>query len=348
MKILGLETSCDETGAAIVKDGKEILSSVVTSSESLHQRFGGIIPEQAAREQLKFLIPVLDQTLKEASLPVTQIDAIAVTYGPGLIGSLIIGVETAKTLSFALKKPLIPVNHILSHIYANCLEQKAKIPFPVLALVASGGHTDLFLMQTHGKLKPLGMTRDDAAGECFDKTARLLGLGYPGGPAIEKISAQINSHVSINKNSFRLPRPMTNEDNFDFSFSGLKTAVLALVKKQKFINRRLQGLIASEIQEAITDVLVKKTLKASQVFKVKAVLIGGGVAANQRLKAKFINAAAKQQLTTSQKRKLFIPKPKFCTDNAAAVAAAAFYQNQSTPWKDLKTDPSLSLKTTTS
>jgi N6-L-threonylcarbamoyladenine synthase len=354
MKILGIETSCDETAAAVVEDGKKILSSVVTSSENLHKRFGGIIPEQAAREQLKVIIPIIDQALGEAKLGPAQLDTIAVTYGPGLIGSLIVGVEAAKTLSFSLTKPLIPVNHLLGHIYANFL-QPTKIPLPAICLVVSGGHTDLLLMKAEGRnprsltesqdigmdkkhrFTLLGSTRDDAAGECLDKTARVLGLGYPGGPEIEKASAQLTAKSYKLKADFKLPRPMMHEDNFDFSFSGLKTAVLDLVKKSGTITEAKRNTIAYEIQEAITEVLVTKTLRAAEEYHVKSILVGGGVAANSRLREKFQLAI----IHYSSSIKFFVPLKNLCTDNGAVIAATAFYQNQPIYWRNLKPIPSL-------
>jgi len=370
MLILGIETSCDETSAAIVEDGKRVLSNVVTSSEKLQQYFGGIIPEQAAREQLKCIIPVLDQALREAfpeekdltmkqfnNLAMKNIDAIAVTHGPGLIGSLIVGVETAKTLSFALQKPLIPINHLLGHVYANFLDfspghserirgnlggVEESLPLlPAICLVASGGHTDLLLMKPNHAFKWLGGTRDDAAGECFDKCARLLDLGYPGGPAIEQTAKNTKYEI-------HLPRPMIHEDNFDFSFSGLKTAVLTLVKnkqaKKQFNHLTMEQfahIVAYEIQEAITDVLIEKTLKAGQKYKVKSILIGGGVAANARLREKFKTTMRQCSNVTM---KLFIPDKKLCTDNATVIAATAFYQNHPVNWRNLKPDPSLHFK----
>lgn len=355
MIILGIESSCDETAAAIVENGTKILSNVVASSIEIHKKYGGIIPEQAAREQLKFIIPVIQEAIKQAFhlsiYPSTHlsIDAISVTIGPGLIGSLLIGLETAKTLSFAWKKPIIPVNHLIAHIYANFLHypclagrQASSINFPALCLIVSGGHTELVLMKNPSQFQWIAGTRDDAAGECFDKCSRLLGLGYPGGPAIEKAAKKITlSTISNQQLAIKLPRPMINEDNFDFSFSGLKTAVLNLTKKNRpsyILNHK--SLIAYEIQEAITDVLVVKTLKAAKKLKVKSILIGGGVAANQRLRDKFLFAI--QQLINAP-IKLFIPEKKFCTDNAATIASTAFYNYQPVSWQKLKPNPSLTI-----
>jgi len=322
MKILGIETSCDETAAAIVENGTKILTNVVASSVEFHQKTGGIIPEVAAREQLRCLIPVIKEALSSI-----KIDALAVTVGPGLIGSLLVGVETAKTLASVWQKPIIPINHLQAHLYANWLISPRKKPkFPALGLVASGGHTDLILMKNHSQIKWLGGTRDDAAGECFDKCARLLGLGYPGGPAISAVAKKFPKGI-------KLPRPMLYEDNFDFSFSGLKTAVLAEVKKQKNIN---PALLADEIQEAITDVLVAKTKKAARKYKVASILLSGGVTANPRLREKSKLAFNHPQL--------FIPPPKLCTDNATFVASCVYFNYQSVPWQKIQADPSLGIE----
>lgn len=317
MRILGIETSCDETAAAVVKDGIKILSNVVASSVEIHQKTGGIIPEVAAREQVRCIIPVIKEALT------SKIDAIAVTIGPGLIGSLLVGIETAKTLAYVWKKPIIPVNHLQAHLYANWLENK-KPQFPTIGLVVSGGHTDLVLMKDHGKLKWLGGTRDDAAGECFDKTARLLGLGYPGGPAIEKTAQKGNPQA------FDLPRPMIKQKNFDFSFAGLKTAVLRVTKEQKTKIKKED--LAASIQQAIIDVLVEKTVRAAEKYKVKSVLLAGGVAANRKLREKM-----KLEIN------LFVPPPKLCTDNATYVASCAYFNYQPISWQKIKADPGLSI-----
>lgn len=329
MIILGIETSCDETAAALVENGLKVLSSVVASSEEIHKKYGGIVPEQAAREQVKCIIPIIQEAIQKGGSKRENIDALAVTIGPGLIGSLLVGVETAKTLSLVWNKPIIPVNHLMAHIYANFIQKKSTIKFPSLCLIVSGGHTELVLMKNHGKFKWIAGTRDDAAGECFDKCARLLGLGYPGGPEIEKAAQKAK------QSTIKLPRPMINENNFDFSFSGLKTAVLYRLKKEKPINHSW----AAEIQEAITDILVEKTLRAAKKFKVKSILIGGGVAANQRLRKKFQSSI----LDLGPSIKLFIPDKKLCTDNAAVIASAAFFNYQPVPWSKIKPNPSLEI-----
>lgn len=333
MTILGIETSCDETAAAVVEDGTRIASNVVASSQAMHAKYGGIIPDQAAREQVKSIIPVIKEAL------VADVDAIAVTVGPGLIGSLLVGVETAKTLSLALNKPIIPVNHLVGHIYANFIlsEVEGSRPpeFHAIVLLVSGGHTELILMKDHGKFKPLGNTRDDAAGECFDKCARLLDLGYPGGPAVEAAASKLK--VKSERLKIKLPRPMMNDDSFDFSFSGLKTAVANEVKKTNQLSSSPANLLAYKLQEAVTDVLVSKTLKAAEKYSPKSILLAGGVAANLRLREKLNKAVSSQQLAVS----VHIPPINLCTDNAAYIASAAFFNYHPVPWEKINADPSL-------
>jgi N6-L-threonylcarbamoyladenine synthase len=342
MRILGIETSCDETAASVVENGIKILSNVIASSSDLHTKTGGIIPEEAARQQIISITPVVDQALSEAfgKNDPSQIDAIAVTYGPGLIGSLLVGVETAKTLSFVWKKPLIPVNHLVGHVYANWLSENVKPEFPALALVVSGGHTDLVLMSGHGKFKWIGGTRDDAAGEAFDKTARLIGLPYPGGPAISnEASKYLKSSQPSERNTLtKFPRPMIEKDNFEWSFSGLKTAVLREFNSDSNKNFEV-SYFSAEIQEAIVDVLVHKTLKAVSKFKPKSLLLAGGVVANARLRDKFSSEIKKSKLDIS----LFIPPPKLCTDNAAYIASCAYFNNNPLNWDQLVSNPQLSI-----
>ncbi|OGG21966.1 tRNA (adenosine(37)-N6)-threonylcarbamoyltransferase complex transferase subunit TsaD [Candidatus Gottesmanbacteria bacterium RIFCSPHIGHO2_02_FULL_40_13] len=351
MKILAIETSCDETAAAVVVDGRQILSNIVASSMPLHKKTGGIIPEIAARKQLEFILPVIEKALRQAKLkpnihmPVPRtlfddIDLIAVTTGPGLIGSLLIGVETAKTLSLSISKPLVGVNHIHAHLYANWLNSSNQPGFPAIGLVVSGGHTELFLLTSHENIKWLGGTRDDAAGEAFDKTARLLGLGYPGGPAVSAAAEKFQISNSKFQNKIKLPRPMINSNDLDFSFSGLKTAVIREINKLKTMkqwNNEAMVQLAYEIQESITDVLVKKTLQASQQYNVKSIIIGGGVAANKRLTEKFHLAIRNLELEIN----LHIPPPALCTDNAAYIASFAFYHQKQIRWQELKADPQL-------
>lgn len=336
MIILGIETSCDETAAAIVENGNKILSNVVASSIEFHQKTGGIIPEIAAREQVKCIIPVIQKAIENCRLKISDLDGIAVTSGPGLIGSLLVGVETAKTLAYTWQKPLIPVNHLQAHLYANWLIPEIEIPkFPAIGFVVSGGHTDLILMKNHGKIKWLGGTRDDAAGECFDKCARLLKLGYPGGPAISQAAKEFNPKKIDAK--IKLPRPMIKDDNFDFSFSGLKTAVLNKVKEQEKEKIKINiSQFAYEIQEAITDVLLAKTLRAIKKHRVKSIILAGGVTANPCLREKF-----KSSILNS---KLFIPPPNLCTDNATFIATNAFFCYQPVPWQKVKADSSLEIE----
>jgi len=335
MKILGIETSCDETAAAVVEDGTKILSNAVATSAEMHAKTGGVIPEEAARQQVRSIIPVIGEALDSAKLSLETIDKIAVTVGPGLIGSLLVGVETAKTLAHLYQKPVIPVNHLLAHIYANWLG--GKIPsFPALALVVSGGHTDLVLISDHGKIEWIGGTRDDAAGEAFDKTARLLGLPYPGGPQIsalaEKFRAKNPNHI------YELfPRPMIREKNFDFSFSGLKTAVIKEVAKT--VGQIPKEQLAAEVQEAITDVLVEKTLLAVVKFRPQSLLLAGGVAANLRLREKFESEIKSRGI----KIDFFVPPPKLCTDNAAYIAAFAFFNSNPTIWEKIQSNPELTI-----
>lgn len=361
MRILGIESSCDETAASVVENGTKILSNVIASSSEIHTKTGGIIPENAARQQIISIVPVIEQSLKQAfrkkDLHKYQIDAIGVTYGPGLVGSLLVGVETAKTLSYLWNKPLIPVNHLVGHIYANWLlpkpeprnsrtkelknnkaEDLKQMPkFPALALVVSGGHTDLVLMKGHGKISWIGGTRDDAAGEAFDKTARLLGLPYPGGPSISASGAKFKvPNLKYKMNMF--PRPMINKHGFDWSFSGLKTAVLRMLNENP-VNNNIVNRYSAEIQEAIVDVLINKTLKAVDKYKPKSLLLAGGVASNTRLREKFMTEIENRKL----KIDFWVPPPKLCTDNAAYIASCAYFNNKHIEWNRLSANPQLSI-----
>jgi N6-L-threonylcarbamoyladenine synthase len=336
MLILGIESSCDETGAAIIeginKSSKvKLLSNTLASSLVLHSKTGGIIPESAAREQVKYIIPVIKETLEKAKLSMNEIDAIAVTYGPGLIGSLLVGVETAKALALSFDKPIIPVNHLLGHIYANFIEEDQKdIEFPAVSLIVSGGHTDLLLIESHGKIKWLGGTRDDAAGEALDKIGRILGLPYPGGPHIEKVAKTGDPKV------FNFPRPLIGSPDFDFSFSGLKTAVFRESGKVD-LNDKTVSDISAAVQNVILDVLITKTIRAAEKYSAKSVLLGGGVAANQKLRDEFSNRI--QSLDANMK--LFVPSRVLCTDNGAMIAACAFYNYQDVNWRNIDANPSL-------
>ncbi|MBI4096720.1 MAG: tRNA (adenosine(37)-N6)-threonylcarbamoyltransferase complex transferase subunit TsaD [Candidatus Levybacteria bacterium] len=340
MKILAIETSCDETGAAVVSKNLQenyvkVLSNIITSSLVLHAKTGGIIPDIAAREQLKFIIPVIEKSIENCKLKIANLDAIAVTVGPGLIGSLLIGVETTKTLSYLWNKPIIPVNHLLGHIYANFIRtinhKPSTINFPALCLLVSGGHTDLILLKSHSEFKWLGGTLDDAAGEAFDKIGRLLSLPYPGGPAIEKYSKR----GTVGR--FTFPSPMIYSKDFNFSFSGLKAAVTRDVKKIKNMDEQTKADIAISVQEAITGVLVKKTINAAKKYSVKSILLGGGVAANQNLQ----NELKLQIENCKLKIAFFAPEKSLCTDNAAMIGAYAAFHYKPAQWKNITADPEL-------
>lgn len=345
MTILSIETSCDETAIAILKKNKgfKILSNIVASQAKIHEKYGGVYPTLAKREHQKNLPIVLEKALKKAKRP--KIDAIAVTVGPGLEPCLWVGVNFAKALGFFWELPIIPVNHLEAHIFANFLNtkfgsrtsEKYQI-FPAICLIVSGGHTQLILMKDFGKYKILGETRDDAAGECFDKTARILGLGYPGGPAIEQQAKKCTGPTCAT-----LPRPMINQKNYDFSFSGLKTAVLYDFKKRSSKARRSEKYIkemAHEIQQAIIDVLIKKTIKAAKDYKAKTIILGGGVAANKELR-KQLQEKIKKELPNTYYLK---PNTLFCTDNAAMIGVTAFYHlNETRNWKEIEANANLRL-----
>jgi N6-L-threonylcarbamoyladenine synthase len=340
MIILGIETSCDETSAGIIKGDKDngkvdLLSNVVSSSLSLHAKTGGIIPEVAAREQVKYIIPTIEKAMEVLKNPRKEIDAIAVTIGPGLIGSLLVGVETARTIAYVWNKPITIVNHLFGHIYANWIKSadEKQIEFPALALIISGGHTDLVLIKKHKDIMWLGGTRDDAAGEAFDKCARLLNLPYPGGPQIEKMAENVRNDF------YHFPRPMIDSKDFDFSFSGLKSAVLREVEKIGVNNLTHENIenISYSLQIAIFDVLIKKTIKAGLEFGVKSIVLGGGVASNQALARYFENYIKRNKLDI----KLFIPSKSLCTDNGAMIAAAGFFNYKEVPWQKVTANPEL-------
>ena len=324
MNILGIETSCDETAIAVVKNGTNILSNVIASSQELQKQYGGVYPEMAARKQAEVIIPVLDTAINNYGSSIETIDCIAVTNRPGLIGSLLIGVEMAKTLSYTLNKPLIPVDHVKAHLYANWLDGKSP-QFPALCLIVSGGHTNLMLMKNHGIFTLLGQTQDDAAGEAFDKTGRLLGLFYPAGPLIEKLSK------NGDPKAFDLPRGMIGSKDYNFSFSGFKTAVLRETKKIETIDPQTKADLAASIQEAIIDVLVKKTIKAALEYKPKSIIVSGGVAANSRLRGKMKEAIKVNDSSID----LYIPPIKLCTDNGAVIASYAYFNNHPVSWKNI-------------
>lgn len=310
--ILGIETSCDETSAAVVANGRAVLSNIVSSQVDWHKKFGGVVPEIASRKHLEFINLVVDEALSQAGAALSDLTAIAVTEGPGLVGALLIGMSEAKALSYVTGLPLIGVNHLEGHIYANFLEHPELKP-PFVSLVVSGGHTILVYVENWGKYEVLGETLDDAAGEAFDKIAKFLNLGYPGGPVIDKLAKEGNP------NAIPFPRAMMKPDDYDFSLSGLKTAVLNYVsraqKEEKEVN--LADLVAS-FQAALVDVQVYKTIRATENKKVKKVVLAGGVAANTSLREKM------QKEAEGRGFKLFYPSLKLCTDNAAMIAALGY------------------------
>ncbi|MEN2768052.1 tRNA (adenosine(37)-N6)-threonylcarbamoyltransferase complex transferase subunit TsaD [Ornithinibacillus xuwenensis] len=330
--ILGIETSCDETAVAIVKNGKEITSNVVASQIESHKRFGGVVPEIASRHHVEQITLVLEEAFQEAGLEWDDIDAIAVTEGPGLVGALLIGVNAAKALAFAKNKPLVGVHHIAGHIYANRLEE--EFHFPLLALIVSGGHTELVLMKEHGSYEVIGETRDDAAGEAYDKVARMLQLPYPGGPQIDRLAAE-------GKLSIDFPRAWLEEDSFDFSFSGLKSAVINKIHNAKQKGETLKPEdVAASFQASVIDVLVTKTVKAALQYNVKQVIVAGGVAANKGLRAEL------EAKFANMNTPLLIPPLNLCTDNAAMIAAAGTiaFEKGIRSGLDLNANPSLLLK----
>ncbi len=315
MRVLAIETSCDDTGAAVILDGRKILSNVVSSQVSVHQKYGGVVPELASRKHIESIVPIVTEALETAKVTLKDIDGIAVTQGPGLVGSLLVGLSFAKSIAFARGLPFIGVNHIEAHLSAIFLEEKPP-PFPFIGLVVSGGHTSLFRMDGFGKYKRLGQTRDDAAGEAFDKVAKLLGLGYPGGPVIDELSK------TGNPKAVRFPRPVLSKNSLDFSFSGLKTSVVNYVKTHpeplEGYSESLMKDIISSFQEAVVEVLVKKTVEAAQQQKLKRMVLSGGVAANQRLRQKIKEESIRQKLS------VYLPSPVFCTDNAAMVGVVGY------------------------
>jgi len=344
MNILAIESSCDETSAAVIQDGTTILSNVIASSSMMHEKYGGIVPEVASREQLKCILPVITEALLTTHYTYDSMDAIAVTIGPGLIGSLLIGVEAAKTISFVTEKPIIPVNHVLAHLYANFLEPTTDhiIQFPAIGLVVSGGHTELFLMKNQKEIQWLGGTIDDAAGEAFDKAARLLGFGSRGGFAIQEAAKKCTTDKTPFTNI--LPRPMIHDHTLNFSFSGLKTAILREVEKQKHLldsDTTITNQLSYEVQESITDVLVTKTMQAVEQHSALSILIGGGVASNLRLREKFNQAI----LTSRHSNPLFFcPSISLCTDNAAYIGSYAYFRGEGTHWHTIEAKPNLSVE----
>ena len=331
-RILGIETSCDETAAAVVLDGHNVMSSVVSSQVDLHATFGGVVPEIASRAHVELLNPVIGKALLEARVDAHDLAAVAVTVGPGLIGSLLVGVSAAKALSLAWEVPFVGVNHLEAHLYAAFLEEP-ELELPVVVLLASGAHTMVVLMEAHGRYRVLGSTIDDAAGEAFDKVARFLGLGYPGGPAIDRLAKDGNP------SAVHFPRGL-RERPYDFSFSGIKTSVVTHVRKHPEL---AVADIAASFQEAVVDVLVTKARRAAAETGAKGLVLGGGVAANSQLRERVLEVCAEDGL------RAFLPTRSMCTDNAAMVAAAGWWRLKAdgpTPL-DAAADPNLRLSTAT-
>jgi N6-L-threonylcarbamoyladenine synthase len=327
--ILGIESSCDETSVSIVKNGNEEVSTVIFTQMDIHKVFGGVVPEIASRHHVESITVVIEEALEKANMKMDDIDAIGVTYGPGLIGSLLIGLQAAKTLSFIYNKPLIPVHHIAGHIYANRLVK--PLSFPLIALVVSGGHTDLIYMKEDYSFKKIGGTLDDAVGEAYDKVAKVIGLDYPGGPIIDKLAI-------VGSDTYNLPIPLDDE-TYNFSFSGLKSAVINLVhnEEQRGNNINKENL-AKSFQSRVINILTKKTMRALKEFNIKTLLLAGGVSANKGLRESFTNLCEENNID------LVVPPLKYCTDNAAMIATAAYYAYQ----KGIISNLMLNAKATTS
>ena len=308
--ILAIESSCDETSIAIVKNGVEVITNIVSSQINVHELFGGVVPEIASRMHIENITIVLDQALKTSGMSMDDIDAIAVTYGPGLIGSLLVGLQAAKTLSFIYNKPLVPVHHIAGHIYANNIGKAMN--FPLISLVVSGGHTELVLMKENYSFEYIGGTLDDAVGECYDKVARVIGLAYPGGPKLDALA-----HTGID--SYNLPLPL-DDDSYNFSFSGLKSSVINLKHNEEQRGNKINDAnLAASFQNRVIKILTKKTMKALKKYNVDNLIIAGGVSANKGLRVEF------KKLCDENNINLSIPDLKYCTDNAAMIGAAGYY-----------------------
>lgn len=314
MNILAIESSCDETAAAVVCDGRKVLSNIISSQIDIHAQYGGVVPEIASRKHIENINPVVKRALAEAGMTHDDIDAVAVTYGPGLVGALLVGVSYAKAFAYALKKPLIGVNHIEGHICANYISNPGLEP-PFICLVVSGGHTHLVIVRDYGEYEILGRTRDDAAGEAYDKVARAIGLGYPGGPAIDRIAA------AGNPDAIDFPRAHVGDAPYDFSFSGLKSAVLnylnSCAMRGEEINR---ADVAASFQASVVDMLVERTFPAAKNFEISTIAIAGGVSANSAIRNTFMKECEKRNY------KFYMPQPILCTDNAAMIGSAAYYE----------------------
>ncbi|MBN1276628.1 MAG: tRNA (adenosine(37)-N6)-threonylcarbamoyltransferase complex transferase subunit TsaD [Deltaproteobacteria bacterium] len=317
MNILGIDTSCDDTSAGVVRDGRNVLSNIVQSQVMLHGPHGGVVPELASREHLKNIVPAVHEALAKAGIQMSDLDAVAVTVGPGLVGSLLVGLYYAKSLAYVNNIPLVAVNHLEGHIISIFLEE--KIPeFPFVALTVSGGHTSLYHVKGYGRYFLLGQTLDDAAGEAFDKVAKILGLGYPGGALIERLSR------SGDMEKIKFPRPYLSNDSLDFSFSGLKTSVSLYLKRlnenQAEISEKMKADIAASFQESVMDVLVNKLMRARENMGAESVVMAGGVACNKRLRDRLLQAASGHGV------QMYYPRPEYCTDNGAMIAAAAYHR----------------------
>lgn len=321
MLILGIDTSCDDTAASVVENGHKIISNVVSSQNEIHKKYGGIVPELASRKHLEMIMPVVDEAMSRANAKFKDISAIAVSKGPGLIGSLLVGVCFAKSLSFVKNIPLVAINHLEGHIFSIFLEEKPEFPF--LALVVSGGHTSVYKVSAFGQYVELGRTRDDAAGEAYDKVAKLLGFGYPGGPIMDTIAEKGDA------NAIAFPRGLLKE-SFDVSFSGLKTAVLNHVRKYPESKKED---VAASFQSAVIDVLIKRALACASANKLESIVLSGGVAANSALRKHLVNKALDQNL------RVYLPSLHLCTDNAAMIAAAGFYHFKNNDLADFSLNP---------
>ncbi len=314
IKILAIESSCDETAAAVVVNGRKVLSNVISSQIDIHKLYGGVVPEIASRKHIEKVTQVIDEALKEAGVTLNDIDAVGVTYGPGLVGALLVGVSAAKALAYAAKKPLVGVHHIEGHISANYITHPELEP-PFLCMVVSGGHTHLTYVKDYGKYEIIGKTRDDAAGEAFDKVARAIGLGYPGGPKIQKLA------LEGNKDAIAFPRAKIADTEYDFSFSGVKSAVLNYINQCEMKGEEVNRAdVAASFQESVVDVIFTHTIHAAKALGINKVALAGGVASNTALRSGMDEAAKKAGFT------LYYPEPILCTDNAAMIGAAAYYE----------------------
>ncbi|WP_040212284.1 tRNA (adenosine(37)-N6)-threonylcarbamoyltransferase complex transferase subunit TsaD [Clostridium polynesiense] len=331
--ILGIETSCDETSASVVINGREVLSNIISSQINIHKKFGGVVPEVASRKHIEVINAVVEEALKEAKITLNEIDAVAVTYGPGLVGALLVGVQYAKGLAYSLEKPLIGVNHIEGHISANYIEHN-KLEPPFICLVVSGGHTFIVYVKDYGLYEVIGETRDDAAGEAYDKVARSIGLGYPGGPKIDKLAKEGN------ENAIKFPRANFHDDSLDFSFSGLKSAVLNYLNKAKMTGEEINDAdVAASFQKAVIDVLSDNVIATCKKYQVDKIAIAGGVASNSALRNRLIKEGGDLNI------EVLFPSPILCTDNAAMIASAAYFKFIKNEFSsmDLNAKPNLKL-----